>query len=187
MWREVGITLCVCVCVCVHARSESSTDERFLYRQKIFIQVKVKGQGFRCLGHCFCLFAGSAGIFLLSFWHRSMVRSDQLIEKENINETAQNFSSDWPFRENLGLRLRKKRTKTTVKKLPLLFFPWPPVTSASAGSHSASHHAAISRPAAFLWEQMCPLRQPQVVRDLCPRLVCLTCNCSVAEGRTGKC
>lgn len=78
---------------CVKVHSESSADERFLRKQKIFVRVKgKKGRRSRRLGCCFCLlFAGSAGIFPLHFWHRSMVRSDELIEKENIIETAQIF------------------------------------------------------------------------------------------------
>lgn len=39
-----------------------------------------------------------------------MVRSDELIEEENIIETAQIFflSSDWPFQENLSVKEKKK-------------------------------------------------------------------------------
>lgn len=44
-----------------------------------------------------------------------------------------------------------------------------------------------SHPLAFLGDQMCPLSQTQVVRDLCPRLFCQSRNCSGAEGQTGKC
>lgn len=134
--------------LCVYVHSESSTDERFLWKQKIFIQVKLKGRRFRRLGYCFCLlFAGSAGIFLLSFWHRSMVRSDQLIEKEKHKWNSSDFFllidlfrriSVWGLEENLPSEARHESElyckKPLLKPCHFLFFPWPLVTPASAES-----------------------------------------------------
>lgn len=51
------------------------------------------------------------------------------------------------------------------------------------------HHTPTccpSRPAAFLWDQMCPLSQSQVVHDLCPRLFFQSRDCPGA-GQTGIC
>lgn len=123
--------------LCVYVHSESSTDERFLWKQKIFTQVKLKGRRFCRLGYCFCLlFAGGAGIFLLSFWHRSMVRSDQLIENEKHKWNSSEFFllidlfrkiSVWGLEENLPSETRHGSElyckKATIKALPLPFLP----------------------------------------------------------------
>lgn len=184
--------------LCVYVHSQSSTDE-ISVEAEIFIRVKLKGRRFHRLG-C-CLFG--AGIFLLSFWHSSMVRSDRLIEKENINETARNFFvlidlfrriSVW------GLEQKKKKycqtcheseldcKNATIKTLPLPFLPMTSCDFSMSCESFVIRRARAAIPVRpHLWDQMCPLSQAQVLPDLCPGLFCQSCNCSVAEGWMAKC